>query len=252
VVRKVVGPFGGEFGDEILCWIPHLRHVFGDDFLAISRGGTESWYPGEVINAYDYFSADEWSKLFVQRLTRQTHTKQKELDEFDRLILDRIGLETDFHPGAIYSQDRRWLPRAPFHRFKPVPRYPGLPERYVAVRFYENDWLGKKKLRIPVPDVTGDLPTVGLRLKTLIDNHRESVFTADYMVEYEPLDSFRVLSQVISHAEHFCCNYGSFPFLSLSYGIPTTAYAGGTTNSWHMKLERKLAGGTPFELVRLP
>jgi hypothetical protein len=251
VVRKVVGPFNGEFGDEILCWIPHVRHIYGDDILAISRGGTESWYPGEVINVYEYFSVEEWVALANERAMRERHTKQKTLDAFDRLILDRVGLETDFHPGAIYSQDRRWLPRAPFHRFKPVPRYPGLPERYVAVRFYENDWLGKKKLRLPMPKVTWDLPTVGLKLKTMIDCHVEAFFEADILVEYEPLDSFRVLSQVISHAEHFCCNYGSFPFLSLSYGIPTTAYAGGTTNSWHMKLERKLAGGTPFELVRL-
>lgn len=246
----VVGPFTGEFGDEILCWIPYVRSIFGDDFTAISRGKTDSWYPGPVINAYEFLTIKEFTDLLDRRVRKYNSMKARELDDLDKLILERTGLKSDFHAHRMYSQDRRHIPRAPFQKFKPHPKREGLPDRYVATRFYKNDWFGMSK---HPHRIETDLPIVGLRCLTPADNHAEVDIWIDIPVEYEPLDSFNVCSQVISNAEHFHCNYGSFPFLSLSYGIPTTAYAYGITIPWHAKIEQRLARdmGTTLEIVRV-
>lgn len=251
----VVGPFTGEFGDEILCWIPYCRSIFGDDFTAISRGKTDSWYPGPVINAYELLTLEEWTTLLNERVSKYGRMKQFELDALDRLILERAGLKTDLPPHRMYGHNglpwvkgRLQLPGTP-QRFKPHPKREGLPERYTAIRFYKNDWYDTKKAM----RVKTDLPIVGLRCRTPADNHEEVDLWADMLVEYEPLDSFDVCSQVISHAENFHCNYGSFPFLSLSYGIPTTAYKEWSSTAWHSKLEAKLARamGTTLEIVKI-
>jgi hypothetical protein len=59
----IAGPWCSEVGYEILYWIPFLRWVMAaykispDRVIAVSRGGTSSWYAGiatRYVEAFDY------------------------------------------------------------------------------------------------------------------------------------------------------------------------------------------------------
>src|SRR5688572_16225515 len=59
--RIVAGPWLGEVGFELLYWVPFVAWVaerFGigaDRLVAVSRGGTRSWYTGIASCYYDVF-----------------------------------------------------------------------------------------------------------------------------------------------------------------------------------------------------
>jgi hypothetical protein len=252
-VGRVCGPYTGEFAWEILCWIPFLRAELGEDFknaTVISRGGTEAWYPCKVINAYSVIPPNLFKAAIDERIKFYGTSKSLFGDRLDNFILHKVGYRAvNYHPlNILYGESTKYADWSHHcERFSPVEPYPGLPERYVAMRFYKNQWLYQ------VPEVKEDLPIVALHITDQPDNHAQLDFTSDLIVNYDAYKSFHVLTRVISHAERFYCNYGSMAHLGISCGTDTIAYThypDEARSSWHYNKEPVVAKkcGASFEV----
>jgi hypothetical protein len=108
----VVGPWLSEVGFEALYWIPFLRWVkaaFRLDparVVAVSRGGTRSWYEGiaaRYVETWEHIDPLE----FARRTSERGATKQLELSPFDlevvsvveRVLGERVAV---LHPSLMY------------------------------------------------------------------------------------------------------------------------------------------------------
>jgi hypothetical protein len=213
----IAGPYTGEFGFELLRWLPYLR-AKGERFTCISRGGNQDWYPTdwEVLNLFDVVSPAEFRELYLKRGREQNSTKQRGVDELDRLVLERFKLETDLHPSEMWSGE---FVRPRYERLLTPPRYPGLPDEYVAARLYQNDWL-----RDP-PKICEDLPIVDLKTRGQVDTHTELKYKADIVIECDIETVIATQNQVIAHAKKFICPYGGMVYVGLLHGIPVEAHA---------------------------
>lgn len=236
----IVGPYTGEVGYELVSWIPYLRWKLGDKFkdcIAISRGGTDSWYPCKVLNAYDVMSAEEYQALLaIRKVKFKTYNQRQVLpDRMDRKILKAFGVETSLHPYEMFAARKAMQGKLMKHIVRPkVERWPGLPEKYTAVRLYRNDWLNRHL------DVSG----VRLACSTGLDGHEEY---PEGEIIYEPRNSLETITRVVAHAEKFICNYGGLSWLGAVLGVPTEAYADSKKESSHARLE-KVLGISPIRL----
>src|SRR4029079_429397 len=207
---------------EIAVWIPLIKERFGlENCTAISRGGTDSWYPCPVINAYDYMPPEEYRKLVLKRQRRlssinpRTDPVKCPTDPVGEEILKRIGVRSALPAWELFSRLNR---KAKKYHIEPdakrLERYPGLPDKYIAVRLYQNTWLTK------LPELKEDLPLVYLRPDTdVVDDHPEFDHPGD--VVYRVYDSLKVITQVVQHAEEFICSYGGLSWLGAKCGVPT-------------------------------
>src|SRR5205085_11723609 len=96
-VPIVAGPWLGEVGFELLYWIPFLRwcaeemDVDSNRFLAMSRGGTASWYrpfAARYADAFTYVDAAEFRDQHDARVRDLGEQKQTRVTEFDRELID--------------------------------------------------------------------------------------------------------------------------------------------------------------------
>lgn len=238
-----VGPFSGEIGYELLYWIPNVRFKFRDkldQITAISRGGNDSWYPCRVINFYDVMPPDEYRERYIARKKTTGEYKQLWADDLlDRDIMNRLGIEeTEYHPSNFYNKLGLGIGTArEFCKIAKPERYPGLPEEYTAVRFYENDFLKKIKLDLRNPKS----PLVALVPEKPIDNHAEiKVKDCDHVIEYKAHNSLEVITRVIAHAKNFVGTYGGLSYIGPLCGVPTRALARGWGPNKHTPAEERL------------
>ncbi len=260
----ILGPFTGEPGYELLYWIPYLRHRLGDKFkdcTAITRGGAGVWYPCKTLDAYDYLTRDEYIEcLNVRARARNTYKSDSPGDPLDRLLLKMMGLKSDIHPSeCIETNVRRVIDRAaqwPHERLPKPPRLPDLPEKYIAVRFYEGRQFHKKYY----PKITRRLirearekgTVVLLALSPPIDDHDEIYdLETDILVKYAPRQSLETISRVVAHAEQFVCTYGGLSYLGALYGTPTVAVSDCVEHSLHYEQEDRMATACGSLYVRL-
>jgi len=115
----IAGPWTSEVGYEALYWLPFLgwaadRYGVGPDrLIALSRGGTQSWYGGlasRYVEIFDLVEPEEFARQGAARRERGDQ-KQMALSEFDlelvRRATTRLGLATGdvavWHPGLMYQ-----------------------------------------------------------------------------------------------------------------------------------------------------
>jgi hypothetical protein len=240
----IVGPWTGELGFELLKWIPYIRRH--NPTIAISRGGTDGWYPEgcRVVNLYDVVTPDEFREHFLKRCRERNSSKQYEVDDLDRLILKRLKLRTDLHPSQLYNH--RDAPAPVYERLRRPERLPGLPDEYVAVRLYQNDWL-----RDP-PKICERLPIVALRTNGLVDTHTELSFKADIVIECDIKTAIATQNQVIAHAKKFICPYGGMVYVGLLHGIAVEAHSHSQrTHPWMQTREQTMIQKFGGSLCRL-
>ena len=266
--RLIVGPWLAEVGWEVLYWIPLLRWCVScipelrHRFVVVSRGGVADWYDGisdtyiDLADAYD-------EETFARRLTEERQSreargkKMKDLEETEwqleiadwvsaRLGEPRLRM---VHPSTVFhffAKRLVWTLTAPadgaFHPWRRPGRGPldaVLPERYVAVRFYQNTaWKrqGVEEFSLAAAAALAEkVPVVMLNTKMNIDpqhwdlvSHSNSISLAGHM-------SFRnnlaIQSIAIAHAQAFVGNSGGLSYVSPCYGVPSVSfwspYAGG-------------------------
>ncbi len=249
----ILGPFTGEPGYELLYWIPFLRWKLGDKFkdcTAITRGGAGVWYPCKTVDALDYLSRDEYIVLMnIRAEKRNTYKSDGPNDPLDKMIQKLAGLKSDIHPSEVIETNvQRVLDRAacwPHERLPKPERYPELPERYIAVRFYESRCLhpryAPKIIRRLMREAKKIAPVVCLVMDSGIDDHPEfEVPEPDVTVIYKPRDSLETISRVVAHAEQFVATYGGLSYLGALYNVPTVAVSDCVDHSMHYVQEDRM------------
>jgi hypothetical protein len=266
----VVGPWLSEVGFELLYWIPFLNWVtdkFGisrDRIMAISRGGVDNWYAGTARSYWETFSrytAEQFRDKNAERRAVNKTQKQFCVSDFDVEIMNEFltsqGIDQFewIHPLCMYyffdpywksAQSLGWV--AHHTRYKPIARptpdpLPGLPETYVAVKFYFSKAFPKtEENRLFILQTLGSLTAtenvVLLNTGLSIDDHselmpkgRKRLFQVDGFMK--PENNLRVQSHVISGAKCFYGTYGGFSYLAPFMNVPSVSFYS-LENALHM------------------
>lgn len=259
----LVGPWTTEIGFELLYWIPFLRYfarrrgVPTRRLIAISRGGTASWYEGVCdgyLDLFDLIGVEE----FVERTTAQEAEAGGKKgfgvmptafeQEIYRRAAERLGLEdyAVLSPSVMYTMFRNiWRGRYSADRLmkhidiRPIPaRYerPALPFEgpYVALKFYHSSCFAEGPqtaafLKRLIAGLAEHRKVVLLNTGARLDDHSDAlggghpnVFDASQL--YQPRDNLAVQTALVAHAEALHCTYGGFAYLGPLLKVPTTCY----------------------------
>jgi hypothetical protein len=264
--KVIIGPWFSEVGFELLYWLPLLRQelrrhrVDPQRLVVISRGGAIHWYQGiaaHSIDIYDLFDADRFREMLESRLNRVRSQKQSEREELDEIVLNaaRKRLEmletTDvriLHPQLMYQNLRHfWHGYMGMHylsknlNFNGLPpgdpdwkRRAGLPECYIAVRFYfRPSFPDNAENRHFIQQVLSRLSAhntlVLLNPGRKYDDHwdfepvsGQRIFRIDHLLN--AANNLEVQSRVIEGAQSFVGTYGGLSYLPLFYGVPSLSF----------------------------
>ncbi|MEW6319624.1 MAG: hypothetical protein AB1635_00895 [Acidobacteriota bacterium] len=257
----IVGPWLSETGFELLYWIPFVRwalkyaDIRPSRVTVVSRGGTAAWYGGiaeHYVDALDHCSVDGLRQALDERVTDQHGQKQYATTAFEDGLVRRAGASRGLgefewlHPRFMYHLFRPfWMQEAPFEVVRPflLPRplrveprgiVPGLPQRYVAVKFYSNLGLPNSPdtvrfVRDVLARVTSRYDVVLLHTGLQMDDHNEyqpetspRVFRVDHLMN--PSNNLDVQTRVIAGADALVTTYGGFSYLGPLLGVRTMAF----------------------------
>ena len=251
----LVGPWTGEVGFELIYWAPFVRwfvNRFGIDparVTVISRGGTRSWYgdaAGHYIDVFDSVTPEVFAADTAERL------KQKHLSLMDRdLLRDAARTRHLSHPAILHPQ----LMYALFHGFfsreegvrhvfehsqhvrisVPVKTLvPGLPDDYVAVKFYFRPSFPETPENVAF--VRGVLDQIAVHHKIVllnpgfkVDEHndygdRRYFDLASLGATITPQNNLEIQTAVVNGARAFVGTYGGFSYLAPLCGVPAIAF----------------------------
>ena len=268
----IAGPWLSEVGFEVLYWIPFLRwfedryRIDPERVIAISRGGVGGWYgdlAARYVEIFDHLSPEEFGRRNRERHQREEAGGQKQttigpLD--DALIAaarSAAGVKDGAicHPSLMYrlfsrfwygnraldlvTSHTRYLqvpPSHPSHRRTLAPshrQHLGLPERYIAAKFYTGAALpgtpeARGALRELVRTAAARMPVVMLDTGMATDEHEDYLFRdipnvlslRDRLV---PATNLGVQTAAIAGAQGFIGTCGSLAWLAPLLGVDTLA-----------------------------
>ena len=257
----VVGPWISEVGFEMLYWIPFLNWAIpaaGLDrrrLIAVSRGGAGLWYrhlTPEYLDVLDLFTVEEYRAHNVERWADGGNQKQFDQGLMDREILARVqgrlGLAdvTLLHPMVMYRLLRFfWFEKAPVALLTKHAEYralsraedaavDGLPDDYVAVRFYFRPSFpdtpdNRRFVADTVRSLARDRPVVLLNTGISVDDHEDalvppgpSVYRIDHLTT--AANNLEVQTRVLSRARAFVGTYGGLTYVAPFYGVPSIGF----------------------------
>ena len=260
----LVGPWTSEMGFEVLYWVPfleHLRHthrIEPDRLHIITRGGAGVWYgAGHAIELYDYVPPHDLRLTALRAAQTTASIKQTGVTRWERKLLDllseRHGLRRPhlIHPSMMYrALDRYWgdqtMGFAPMMRqlrvttlqAPPLPVGTTLPERFVAVRWYQRPtWPLRDDLldwtRSVVLEIAKTTPVVMLRSSAYLDDHVDfPAMTGQNIttITAEPWrENLAVQTAILQRAAGFVGTWGGMAQLAVRLGIPVAAFF----DRWH-------------------
>lgn len=257
----IAGPWLSEVGFEVLYWIPFLRwfedryRVDRERVIAVSRGGVAEWYrdvAAGYVEIFDHVDPDTFSRRNAERREGNESGGQKQtvpgaLDN-DLIAMARsaTGSEdaTVCHPSLMYRLfnqfwfGNRALDLVVSHtRYVPLtvkaPVDLGLPERYIAAKFYTGAALpGTSESRGALRELVGmaamRMPVVLLDTGMTTDEHEEYLFrdmpnVVSLRERLVPSTNLGVQTTVIAGAEGFIGTCGGLAWLAPLLGVDTLA-----------------------------
>jgi hypothetical protein len=256
----LVGPWMSEVGFELLYWIPFLqwaRTTFDLDperLIIVSRGGTASWYQHvshRYAEIFDCVTPEEFVTANDRRVEAAGGGKHMAISELDLSIAEGVKAQLGLtqaeilHPSLMYQLYMPfWRRRAPvryvedhssFRRLvAPDASALGLPDEYVAVKFYFSpSFPDTKATRTFVARLLSDLAertdVVLLNSGLRLDDHTECdpasldrVHRIDHLMS--PRTNLGVQTQVISGAKAFMGTYGGLSYMAPLYGVDSLAF----------------------------
>jgi len=272
----IAGPWYSEVGYEVLYWIPFLRWVSAayripqDRIVAMSRGGTSSWYTGiagRYVEILDFVSPQELGARAAAGIL-----KQREISDFDRDMVERasrtLGLPAStpvLHPSLMF----RWF--APFWsghetlafverhtrfaRMSPPDVEPPvvLPAAYAAAKFYSARSLPdqpavRAQLRAIVDSLGERLPIVHLDTGLGIDDHADYALGGGERVvsmsgRLDPSSNLAVQTRIVAGARMFVGTCGSLAWLAPLLGVPTVpVFTDASFLHAHLHVARRVYG----------
>lgn len=256
----IAGPWLSEVGFEVLYWIPFLRW-FEDRYridpgrvIAISRGGVGGWYAdlaARYVEIFDHLSPEEFGRRNRERHQREEAGGQKQttIGPLDDALIAAArsvaGVKNGAicHPSLMYRLfSRFWYGNRALDlvtsrtRYVPLTATPvnlGLPERYVAAKFYTGAALpgtpeARGALRELVRTAAARMPVVMLDTGMATDEHEDYLFgdipnvlsLRDRLV---PATNLGVQTAAIARAQGFIGTCGSLAWLAPLLGVDTLA-----------------------------
>ncbi|MDQ3645193.1 MAG: hypothetical protein M3356_06795, partial [Actinomycetota bacterium] len=278
----LAGPFMGEVGFELLYWLPFVRWAVEQEpglrgrLVLVSRGGTASW--AADLDAAGY--VDVLSLISPEELVRRRPSlKQREVSALDEELLaavrDHLGVGDPgvLHPSLLFDlyyrmvkHDRRAFAAAvaptedgarglaasyrPIAPPGPLPEA-GLPDEYVAVRFYGRASLpasaeNQELVRRLVANLADKVPVVLLGHDLELDDHSdigagrgERILSVAHLMR--PADNLEVQTRVLAGARGFVGTYGGLSYLAPSLGLPSLALTSTLEGlrPWHLDLAQQ-------------
>jgi len=297
----ILGPYRSELGFEHLYYIPFLHWALSsagiskDRCLAVSRGGMGKLYPAaSAVDLYDLRgveavrleNATDHRERGIQKQTTVTPwDRQVAADALARSWQDgQIDCtEADvarrrfhlLHPSWMYWllddywEEKRGVRHVVEHcRFEelPVPVLPegfGLPQKFLAVRFYERATFPlvpevRGYVREMVANLAARRPVVLLSQSGHFDDHTDLPLAGANILrlpEVPPAQNFLLQAAVIARCNAFVGTYGGVAQWALRYRRPSLSFytSFGQTAVAHWSLSRHLANtaNLPFEVVDL-
>ncbi len=256
----IVGPWTSEVGYEVLYWIPFL-HWAVDRYgvqpgrvIALSRGGTQSWYGGiatRYVEIFDLVDPGEFAKQVAGRRDRGDQ-KQMAPSDFDcelvRLASERLGIHDAvvWHPGVMYQLFRAFwhgdrsleflFRHTHFRRVRAMEHASSglaLPPDYAAVKFYTGTALpdtdsNREVLRDLVRRLAARMPVVMLDTAWTVDEHRDYGFEGIRGVttlksSLDPRTNLGLQTRVVAGAKRFLGTCGGLAWLAPFLGVDTLA-----------------------------
>jgi hypothetical protein len=267
----IAGPWLSEVGFEVLYWIPFLRwfedryRVDPERVIAVSRGGVAGWY-GDLATRYveifDQCSPEEFGRRNRERHQREESGGQKQttIGPFDEALIAAAQSATGArnpaicHPSLMYrlfsrfwygnraldlvTSHTRYLP-APARTPAPPSRRPappsdlGLPEHYIAAKFYTGAALpgtpeARAALRELVRTAAARMPVVMLDTGMATDEHEDYLFrdipnVTSLRDRLLPPTNLGVQTDAIAGAQGFIGTCGSLAWLAPLLGVDTLA-----------------------------
>jgi hypothetical protein len=257
----IVGPWTSEVGYEALYWLPFLHWavdrygVSPDRVIALSRGGTQSWYRGIADRYVEIFDLVDPREFAAQAARRRDAGDQKQLaaSDFDRSLIshgaNRLGVSdpVSWHPGLMYQLFRPFwygdrsldflFRHAAFDRVRRslagTPRDRTLPAEYAAVKFYSGPALpdtarNRETLYDFVQRLTRRMPVVLLDTSWSVDDHHDYTFdtmpgVTTLRPSLDPATNLGVQTEVIAGARVFVGTCGGLAWLAPLLGVETVA-----------------------------
>jgi hypothetical protein len=247
----IVGPWITEVGYELLYWIPFVawaQHEYGLDpsrLIVVSRGGVQSWYAHLTTRYHDIFSLvtpEVFRARNDERIRATGAAKHFEVGRLDGEILqafrEATGISGDvLHPSLMYRVFWAYRPWTPEFRqfvrwapFRPVTPLDGLPDRYVAVRFYGSgicpETSGtRRRIAETVRALLAAGDVVLLNTGVQCDDHREFVSEVRsprlHRIAHRltPATNLEVQTRAIAGASSFVGTYGGYAYLPPLLGV---------------------------------
>lgn len=256
----IVGPWTSEVGYEVLYWIPFLHWavdrygVRPERVVALSRGGTQSWYEGiatRYVEIFDLVDPDDFAERAAARRERGDQ-KQMAPSDFDRELVraasERLGIHdaASWHPGAMYQMFRAFwhgdrsleflFRHTNFLRTAAMAREQSglvLPAEYAAVKFYTgpalpDTELNRAALHDLVRRLAARMPVVMLDTAWSVDEHRDYSFegipgVTTLRPSLDPRTNLDLQTRVIAGASRFVGTCGGLAWLAPLLGVDTLA-----------------------------
>jgi hypothetical protein len=256
----IVGPWTGEVGFELLYWIPflqRLRQMYPIDpgrLTVISRGGVRAWY-GHVGG--DYAETFDMTTPSAFREATEAIKKQRNPRAFEKIIVKTVMRRRGFtnvhliHPSLMYELLWSfWAYQATvshvdaFTSFRRLPSAagalpPGLPDDYVAVRFYFSDCFpdtpaNRDFIARTLDALAARTHVVLLNTPFAVDDHRDFVTSRSDRVHtiaehMSPPTNLAIQTAVVENARAFVGTYGGYAYLAPFYGVNSIAFYSRTT-----------------------
>ncbi len=256
----IAGPWTSEVGYEVLYWIPFLHWavdhygVRPERVVALSRGGTQSWYGGIASRYVEIFDLIDPAEFAEQAAARRERGDQKQMapSEFDREMVrgasDRLGIRDAlvWHPGVMYQLFRAFwhgdrsleflFRHTNFLRSGAMERTSTglvLPQDYVAVKFYTGPALpdtdfNRGALYDLVRRLAARMPVVMLDTAWSVDEHRDYSFegipgVTTLRPSLDPRTNLGLQTRVIAGARRFVGTCGGLAWLAPLLGVDTLA-----------------------------
>lgn len=251
-------------GFEVLYWLPfleHLQQTYGiskDRLVAVTRGGAGAWYGlPTTVELYDYVPPGDLRIAALAAQQEKASIKQLGITRWERKLLDllaeRLGLRRHqvLHPSMLYqaldgfwgAQTMGMADAVKRLRFTPIPVPPtpvgmALPEKFVAVRWYQRPtWPLREDLldwtHALVKQLSQTVPVVVLKSSAYFDDHVDfpaPVGDGITTIQAEPWrDNLAIQSAVLKRAAAFVGTWGGMAQLAVRLGIPMAAFF----DRWH-------------------
>ena len=256
----LVGPWLSEVGFEVLYWIPFLRwfedryRVDRDRVVAISRGGVADWYKDVAsgyVEIFDHVDPATFTRQNAERRDRDEAggQKHKRQGAFDDELLEIARRTTGIsdgavcHPALMYRLfGQFWFGNRALDlvtsrtRFVPLTipsERLGLPDRYVAAKFYTGAALPDSPdtrcaLREIVRSVSTSMPVVMLDTGMATDEHEDYLFAGlpnviSLRERLTPQNNLAVQTAVVAQSRGFVGTCGGLAWLAPMLGVDTVA-----------------------------